>query len=126
MIETEFTQELITLRMIGMVTDEDWDSVVSAFEQALGTEFGVHVHRNIGTFSVLMDLERLGGWKQGARTACTLFCMGYQDLVHRIAIIGSDKWKDECERLTDIYKNAQVRFFQSPGQDAAISWLKGD
>ncbi|MBX3517482.1 MAG: STAS/SEC14 domain-containing protein [Rhodospirillales bacterium] len=126
MIEAEFAKEMITLRMIGMVTDEDWDHAVLAFQQSLGDVFGLHLRpQESGTLSVLMDWERLEEWKQGARTACTLFCMGYQDLVRRIAIIGSDEWKDEGERLTDIYKNAQFRFFQAPERGAAVAWVTG-
>lgn len=126
MIETECTERVIRLRMIGKITDEDWDNVTQAFEQALGAGFGVHLrHQGGGTLSVLMDWERLEGWKEGARTACTVFCMGYQDLVRRIAIVGSDEWRDEGERLTDVYKHAQVRFFQPSARNAAMAWLEG-
>lgn len=127
MIETQINDDLISLRMSGSVTDEDWDQVVQAFQNSLGAQFGVRLrNRNGGTFSVLMDWTALEEWKPGARTACTVFCMGYQDMVQRIAVVGTDRWKDEGERLRDVYKNAQVRFFQVFRQDKARAWLRGD
>ena len=126
MIEAEFTKTLITLRMIGIVTDEDWDRTALVFQQSLGAIFGLHIRRQeSGELLVLMDWENLQGWQSGARTACTMFCMGYQDLVRRIAIVGPETWKDDGERLTDIYKNAQVRFFPTPEREAALTWLTG-
>lgn len=126
MIETQFSEDLISLRMSGSVTDEDWDQVVLAFQNSLGAQFGVRLRdQSGGKFSVLMDWTALEEWKSGARTACTVFCMGYQDMVQRIAVVGTDRWKDERERLRDVYKNAQVRFFQAPKQDAARAWLRG-
>lgn len=34
MIETQFCEDLISLRMSGSVTDEDWDQVVLAFQNS--------------------------------------------------------------------------------------------
>ena len=69
MIETEFTPGLITLRMVGTVSDEDWDRVALDFEQAMGASFGVHLRLpESGALFVLMDWEKLEGWQQGART----------------------------------------------------------
>lgn len=124
MIEAEFSKELITLRLIGTVSDEDWDRVTLAFQQSLGPVFGLHLRRQeSGALLVLMDWERLEAWKQDSRTACTLFCMGYQDLVRRIAIVGSERWRDESERLVDVYKNAHVRYFPASEREAAADWL---
>lgn len=126
MIETQFNEDLILLKMSGSVTDEDWDQVVLAFQDSLGALFGVRLRHQSGPkLSVLMDWRELEGWKPGARAACTSFCMGYEDMVQRIAVVGTDRWKDEHERLKDIYKDAQVRFFRAPEEDAARTWLRG-
>ncbi len=34
MIETQFNEDVISLRMSGSVTDEDWDQVVLAFQNS--------------------------------------------------------------------------------------------
>lgn len=126
MIETEIGKEVIVLRMIGRIVDEDWDKVTGAFEEDLGKDFNLHLRRHgNGALSVLMDWGRLEGWEKGARTACTIFCMGYQDLVRRIAIVGSDKWRSEGERLADVYKFAQIKYFQPSAQSEALAWLEG-
>ena len=123
---TASKEGLISLRMMGTVTEEDWGRVTTAFEQALGADFGLHLrHYGSGTLSVLMDWEKLEGWESGARSACTVFCMGYQDLVRRVAVVGSDKWRDDSERIGDVYEFAKVRYFESPARDAAMAWLAG-
>lgn len=37
--------------------------------------------------------------------------MGNQDMIARLAIICNDRWRDEAERLGDIYKNAETNFY---------------
>lgn len=126
MIETQISSGVITLRMIGRILDEDWDKVTAAFEQSIGAEFGLHVHHHgSGALSVLMDWQRLEDWEKGARTACTTFCMGYQDLVGRIAVVGSDEWRGEADRLADVYKFAQIRYFRPSAYSEAVAWLEG-
>jgi Protein of unknown function (DUF3478). len=126
MIETQIAKELIVLRMIGRITVRDWQGVTAAFEDAGDVGLGLHLRRHgSGTLSVLMDWEDLEGWEEGARTACTTFCMGYQDLVRRIAVVGSDAWRNEGERLADVYRLAQVSFFPPSSRDAAMAWLEG-
>lgn len=72
-----------------------------------------------------MDFTALEDWKPSAKAACTAFCMGYEDMVQQIAVVGTDQWKDEHVRLTDVYKGAQVRFFRPSEVDAAKAWLRG-
>jgi hypothetical protein len=110
MIETQIMEGLIELRMIGRITGEDWDKVAAAFEQALGAELNLHLrHHGSGTLSVLMD------WQS----------MGYQDLVGRIAVVGSDEWRGEADRLADVYKFARTRYFQPSAHSEALAWLEG-
>jgi len=96
MIEVESEGNLVTLRMIGVVTSSDW------------------------------DWRGLELWEPGARSDCTWFCMGNRDLVGRIAILGSPRWHDEKDRLTDIYQKAEVKVFTSTESNSAVVWLTGE
>ena len=49
--------------------------------------------------------------------------MGNRDLVGKIAILGSPKWQDEKDRLTDIYQEAEVKFFRAAENNSALVWL---
>jgi len=126
MIETQFNENIVSLKMSGSVTDEDWDQVVLAFEDNLGARFGLRLRDQSGAnLLVLMDFIALEEWVPGAKAACTAFCKGYEDMVQRIAVVGTDQWKDEYVRLTDVYKGAQVRFFRPSEMDTAKAWLRG-
>lgn len=125
MIEITCENGLIMFRMIGEVTDADWNAVLPQFEDVLGMDYALRIHGGTGSpFNVLMDWERLRGWQLGARTTCTLFCMDYQDVVGRMAIIADAQWQGEALRLADVYKNAEVRLFDPARRDAAQRWLQ--
>ena len=127
MIEVESEGNLVTLRMIGVVTSSDWDRVLPIFEEAYGQATSVRIRgENRGAIRVLMDWQGLELWEPGARSDCTWFCMGNRDLVGRIAILGSPRWHDEKERLTDIYQKAEVKFFTPAESDSALVWLTGE
>ena len=125
MIAVEVKGETIVIKMTGNVSDADWDAAVLALEEKLGGQASVHLtSANSPKLHVLMDWEKLGGWEKGARSTCTWFCMGNQDMIDRLAIIGDERWRDEAERLVDIYRNAQVNFYLPTQRERAVTWLK--
>lgn len=127
MIEVESEGNLVTLRMIGAVTSSDWDGVVPKFQEACGQATSVRIRgENRGAIRVLMDWRGLELWEPGARSDCTWFCLGNRDLVGRIAILGSPRWHDEKERLTDVYQKAEVKFFTPAESGSALVWLTGE
>lgn len=124
MIELESDGNLVTLRMVGAVTSSDWDHVLPRFQEACGEATSVRIlGENRGGIRVLMDWRGLELWEPGARSDCTWFCMGNRDLVGRIAILGSPRWIDEKDRLTDIYREAEVKFFTPAESGSALVWL---
>lgn len=125
MIGVEVEGETMVITMSGMVSDADWDAAVSALEEKLGGQDLVRLtSAKTPKLHVLMDWERLEGWEKGARSTCTWFCMGNQDMIDRLAIIGDARWRDETERLVDIYKKAQINFYLPAQREYAERWLK--
>lgn len=125
MIGVEVEGKTMVITMSGMVSDADWDAAVSALEEKLGGQDLVRLtSAKTPKLHVLMDWERLEGWEKGARSTCTWFCMGNQDMIDRLAIIGDARWRDETERLVDIYKNAQINFYLPAQREYAERWLK--
>jgi hypothetical protein len=126
MIQIATSGKVVTFKMIGTVTQSDWDAVLPEFEEALGAQTSVRfVLQKKGAFRVLMDWEHLQEWDKGSRSTCTWFCKGNQDLVGRVAIIGDARWRDEEGRMADVYKNARVLFFTPSERDQALAWLQG-
>lgn len=124
MIAVDVEGSAVTITMTGIVSDADWDAAVAALEDRLGRQASVHLAAGKGQgLRLLMDWQALQGWEQGARSTCTWFCMGNQDLVDRLAIIGDDRWRDEGTRMADIYKRAQVNFYSPAERSEALRWL---
>lgn len=125
MIAVELKGETIVITMAGNVSDADWDAAVLALEEKLGGQVSVHfTSTKSPKLHVLMDWENLDGWEKGARSTCTWFCMGNQDIIDRLAVIGDERWRDEADRLVDIYRNAQVNFYLPTQRERAVTWLK--
>ena len=125
MIEIEIEGRTIIITMTGIVSDADWDAAVSVLEDKLGRQASVHFTLpGSPNLHVLMDWEKLEGWERGTRSTCTWFCMGNQDAVDRLAVIAEDRWRDETERLVDIYKNAQINFYPPTQHEHALKWIK--
>ncbi len=125
MIAVEVKGEAIVITMAGNVSDADWDAAVLALEEKLGGQASVHfTSAKSPKVHVLMDWEKLEGWERGARSTCTWFCMGNQDMIDRLAVIGDERWRDETDRLVDIYKKAQIHFYLPAQREHAEKWLK--
>lgn len=125
MIVVEVKGETIVITMTGNVSDADWDAAVLALEEKLGGQASVHfTSPKSPKLHVLMNWEKLEGWERGARSTCTWFCMGNQDMIDRLAIIGDERWREETDRLVDIYKKAQINFYLPAQREHAEKWLK--
>ncbi|MDG4574514.1 MAG: STAS/SEC14 domain-containing protein [Defluviicoccus sp.] len=125
MILVEVKGETIVITMTGNVSDADWDAAVLALEEKLGGQASVHFTLTKSPkLHVLMDWEKLEGWERGARSTCTWFCMGNQDMIERLAVIGDERWRHETDRLVDIYKKAQINFYLPAQREHAERWLK--
>jgi hypothetical protein len=125
MIAVEVKGETIVIKMTGNVSDADWDAAVLALEEKLGGQASVHfTSTKSPKLHVLMDWEKLEGWERGARSTCTWFCMGNQGMIDRLAVIGDERWRDETDRLADIYKNAQINFYLPAQREHAARWLR--
>lgn len=125
MIGVEVEGRTIVITMNGKVSDADWDAAVAALDDKLGGQASVRfASPKSAKLHLLMDWEKLEAWERGTRSTCTWFCMGNQDAVDRLAVIASDRWRDEIERLVDIYKGAQVNYYSPIQREHAVKWLK--
>lgn len=124
MISVEVADALIVVEMSGTISDEDWDAAVLELDEKLGAQASVHLTlEDAPKLKMLMDWENLDGWEKGTRSTCTWFCMGNQDMIDRLAVICDDRWRDETDRLVDIYKNAQINVYTTSQRDLAAKWL---
>ncbi len=121
-LKTDERQRILTVEVEGMISEADIDTAIDAL-QAAYPAIGVHVRGEERTFRMVVDWEKLEGWEKGAKTAGTLTTKLIGNAASKIAVIADAKWADEEERLADLAKNAEIRFFPPQKRAEALVWL---
>ena len=117
---------ILTVETHGMVTESDIETALDNL-QGRFPQVGVRLSGGTkGGIRMFLDWEHLEGWEQGAKTAGTMAGKMMSDVVYRVAVVADAKWKDEQERLADVDKRAQVRFFALDQREKAMQWLRED
>ncbi len=125
-VTTDESARVLTVEMHGMITEADiYDELDNLEDQY--PQVGVHLSGGTkGGLNVLQDWRNLEGWEQGAKTAGTMAGKLLSDMIRRIAVVADAKWQAEKERLADVAKHADVRFFTPNQRDKAMQWLRED
>lgn len=108
--------DILATRASGIVTEEEVEAAIERFEQ----HYADRIIRNL--YYDWVDLE---GWGKGARTVGTWFGMHNWATIRKIAIVADERWHDECQRVADINKLAEVRWFAPEDRENAWAWLNG-
>ena len=117
---------VVTSKLSGTVLQSEFDPAIEELAEVLGPGASVRVRGGGGVrLGVVLDWRELEGWEKGAKSIGTMIAMSLRDVIGHVAIIGDPKWKDEQDRIADICKQAQVRFFESDRHDEALGWLQG-
>lgn len=125
-VTTDEATRILTVEMHGMVSEADIETALDNLQERF-PQVGVRLSGGTkGGISVLQDWQNLEGWEQGAKTAGTMAGKMLSDVIHRVAVVADAKWKAEQERLADVAKRADVRFFKLDQRDKAMQWLLED
>ena len=125
-VKTDETTRVLSIEAHGMVSEAD---IVDALDQLEERYPQVGVRLSGGTkggIRVFHDWQHLEGWEQGAKTVGTMAGKMLSDMIHRVAVVADAKWKGEKDRIADIAKRADVRFFPLKQRDEAMQWLVED
>lgn len=123
-VSTDEATRILTIEMHGMVSEADMESAMDRLQESY-PQVGVRLSGGTkGGIRVLHDWRHLEGWEQGAKTVGTIMGKMLSDIIHRVAIVADAKWHDEQERLTDVAKRADVRFFRLDQREMALQWLE--
>lgn len=125
-VTTDEATRILTIEMHGTVSEADIETALDNLQDRF-PQVGVRLSGGTkGGIRVLQDWRDLEGWEQGAKTAGTMAGKMLSDVIHRVAVVADAKWKGEQERLADVAKRAEVRFFTLDQRDKAMQWLKQD
>lgn len=112
----ESTGDILATKASGTVTEEEVEAAIEQFERT---------YSDRGIKNLYYDWIELEGWGKGARTVGTWFGMHNWATIRKIAIVAAEQWHDECQRVADINKLAEVRCFAPDDRESAWGWLKG-
>ncbi len=123
-VTTDEATRIITIEMHGMVSEADMQSAMDNLEERY-PQVGVRLSGGTkGGIRLFHDWRHLEGWEQGAKTVGTIMGKMLNDMIQRVAVVADAKWQGEQERLADIAKRADVRFFTLDQRDLALQWLQ--
>ena len=113
-IEKSGSDFFLTLKAIGKLTHEDYETITPMIDSALGAVKEPRV-------KVLIDGTELDGWEP--RAAWDDFRLGLKhgSEFEKIAIYGNRKWQEMAAKVGSWFISGEAKFFDD--RDRAIEWL---
>jgi hypothetical protein len=124
-IKPDEANRVLVIETRGMISEADIDDAFADLENRY-PQVSVRLRGGTGgRIGVFVNWEHLTGWERGAKTLGTITGKTLGDVVHKVAIVADEKWRDEVPRIADMGKQAEVRFFLTENRDQAWRWITG-
>ncbi len=106
----------LSLKAIGKLTHEDYETIVPMLDSALE---GIKDPR----INALIDGTELEGWE--LRAAWDDFKLGLKhgSQFEKIAIVGNKKWQEYSAKMGSWFISGEVKYFETEAD--ALDWLQG-
>ena len=106
---------ILTLRVIGKLTHEDYGTITPMIESALE---GVKEAK----IKVFIDASELEGWEM--RAAWDDFKLGikYGGKFEKIAILGNKRWQELATKISAWFMSGESKYFEDAKE--ALNWLE--
>lgn len=114
---TQNEGNLITVRVSGTLTQEDYDQLIPAWEK----EIAEH-----GSMRMLFLMEDFHGWKPGAAWDDFRFDTKHAKHIERVAMVGEKKWQEWFAKIGALFVKDDVRYFDLADLSAAERWVRTD
>jgi hypothetical protein len=105
----------IGLKVIGKLTDADYDAMLPDLEKAIAES---------GPLRLLCDLEGFTGMEIGAFWQDFKFSLRHVRDFERLAVVGDKAWEEWYARLANPLFKADIRHFPVAEIEAAWTWLE--
>jgi hypothetical protein len=116
----ETSGNIVAFRATGILTVLDEDGITPRLEDIFDS---LSEKQRMRAF---VDYERLEGFEPGVKSSGLSFELRHRALVERIAFVCAAGLQDEVDRMSDIFKLAEVKRFDPASRDDAWNWLKSD
>ena len=112
---TSITDQIISIRAEGILTDEDYKKFLPELERILERE---------GRMSAYVDLEDLKGWEVKAAWDDFKFGIAHNADFDRIAVVGDSRWQEWMIKVSNLFFAAKMRYFSPGEKQQALDWLQ--
>ncbi|HEY5036957.1 MAG TPA: STAS/SEC14 domain-containing protein [Chthoniobacterales bacterium] len=114
---TQNEGNLITVRVSGRLTQEDYDQLIPAWEK----EIAEH-----GSMRMLLLMEDFHGWTPGAGWDDFHFTATHAKHIERVAMVGEKKWQEWFAKVGSLLVSEDVRYFDLANLSEAERWVRTD
>ena len=115
MLLPESAGDLVCLKGLGKLTDEDLKDMMPRLEAVIAAHNGLRL---------LADLTEFDGWDWRAGWDNVAFGIKHWDKVTKIALIDDSSWENLAANIADKLSPADVRKFSSAEAGNALDWIK--
>jgi hypothetical protein len=114
-IERTQSDFFISLKAIGKLTHEDYQTITPLIDDALR---GVADAK----MNIFVDASEFEGWELRAAWDDFKFGVKHHNEFNKIAIFGNQKWQEFTGNIANWFVAGEVRFFKNP--NTALIWLE--
>ena len=115
MLLPESAGDLVCLKGLGKLTDEDFRDMMPRLEAVIAAH---------GRLRLLADLTEFGGWDGRAAWDDAAFGIKHWNKVAKIALVGDSSWENLAARIAGKLVPADVRNFPAGQAGEALDWIK--
>ncbi|HEC29502.1 MAG TPA: STAS/SEC14 domain-containing protein [Gammaproteobacteria bacterium] len=116
-IEGNSWQNILTMRISGKLTKEDYERFVPEIERMIKAHDKVRI---------LVELTDFHGWTVAAAWEDSKFGMHHYSDIERMAIVGETAWEKGMAMLLKPFTKAKVKYFDSSQMAVAKTWIMED
>ena len=114
---TQNEGNLITVRVSGKLTQQDYGDLIPAWRRLLVEH---------GTMRMLFIMENFHGWTPAAAWDDLRFGTEHARKVERVAMVGEKKWQEWLTKIGSIFiMRDHVKYFDMANLAEAESWVRG-
>ncbi len=113
-IEGNNWDNILTMRLSGKLTKEDYEQFVPEIERIMKAHDKVRI---------LVELVDFHGWTAAAAWEDTKFGMHHFSDIERIAMVGDKAWEKGMALLIKPFTMAKVQYFDTHQLSAAKKWI---
>ncbi len=106
-------QHSIGFKLSDRLHDEDYKTFVPQVDEAISA----------GKNNLLAWFHDFKGWDLHALWDDSEFASGHCTKIHRIALVGENKWEEWMAKACKPFTEAKIRYFPASDIDAAWQWL---